>query len=246
MPLNPGGSEGTPDGAADNEGPHCRNCHTGANSCNQCHGTKADGSLAWYYSDRTNLSSNPYTIHGNVQGAGNPYQPQQYVHTSAVANVNGQCIDGGFSFPHRTLGANLLKDELYGVDYDGTPVSVGETRSVPGWFEAYNYGVVDAWNWQSPYATDYREGTYSVLSSGTGNTWQNANAPRPYSGAPAYLGASTPIEDGALVENLDSVCIDCHGDATFWNGDDTQYYYEKTYEAGVVSKGWELMWKGLP
>ncbi len=25
-------------------------------------------------------------------------------------------------------------------------------------------------------------------------------------------------------ENLDSVCIDCHGDSTYWNGDDTTIY----------------------
>jgi hypothetical protein len=37
-------------------------------------------------------------------------------------------IDGGFSFPHRTLGANMLKDRLYGVDFDGTPVLPAESR----------------------------------------------------------------------------------------------------------------------
>ena len=58
--------------------------------------------------------------------------PNAYVHTSAVAGVNGQCIDGGFSFPHRTLGANMLKDELYGVDFDGTAVAPGETAPRAG------------------------------------------------------------------------------------------------------------------
>jgi hypothetical protein len=54
-------------------------------------------------------------------------------------------------------------------------------------------------------------------------------------------------------ENLDSVCIDCHGDSTYWNGDNSSYYVDKadstlplgTYGSGQYG-GWELLLKGLP
>jgi hypothetical protein len=52
--------------------------------------------------------------------------------------ANASCSDDGFSWPHRTLGWKMLKDDLFGIDTstngDGQPrlVSVGETRSFNG------------------------------------------------------------------------------------------------------------------
>jgi hypothetical protein len=53
--------------------------------------------------------------------------------TGAVAmgkisgNVN--CADDGFSWPHRTLGWKMLKDDLFGLNFNGTTVDVGGARS---------------------------------------------------------------------------------------------------------------------
>lgn len=181
MILNPGGSETNPDGTDDNFGPHCRNCHTGANSCSQCHGG----------------SGGAYTAVTDAAVAGRTNATaQSFIRTSAVADVNGQCLDGGFSFPHRTLGANMLKDELYGVDFDGTPVAAAEVR------DAANVGSV---------TSSYTEAVNSQSVSLAVRTDDGTIA-------------------GAAAENLDSVCIDCHGDATY-------------YQPNLAS---ELLLKGLP
>lgn len=44
------------------------------------------------------------------------------------------CADDGFSWPHRTLGWKMLKDEMWGLDFDGTTVAVGQARD-----GAYSY-----------------------------------------------------------------------------------------------------------
>ncbi len=51
--------------------------------------------------------------------------------SSAVnpGQVFGSCSNDGFSWPHRTLGWKLLKDDLFGLNFDGTPVGIGETRA---------------------------------------------------------------------------------------------------------------------
>jgi photosystem II stability/assembly factor-like uncharacterized protein len=142
MFLSPGGTNGTfanpgdpTTGEDDNYGPHCRNCHTGASSCNQCHGV----------SDSTGAAKGGYEAWGanppNTEGK-TSFMPNAYVHTPAVAGLNGQCIDGGFSFPHRTLGANMLKDEIYGIDYDGTPVAAGDLRDSGVALDLLSYGDV--------------------------------------------------------------------------------------------------------
>ena len=48
---------------------------------------------------------------------------------TSVSPNNSSCSDDGFSWPHRTLGWKLLKDDLFGLNFDGTPVGVGQTRS---------------------------------------------------------------------------------------------------------------------
>jgi len=50
--------------------------------------------------------------------------------TVTVGSVSGDCSDDGFSWPHRTLGWKMLKDDLFGIDVvDGKTVAidVGET-----------------------------------------------------------------------------------------------------------------------
>jgi hypothetical protein len=180
MILGPGGTATNPDGTDDNFGPHCRNCHTGSSSCNQCHGTTGGG----------------YTAITNAVTAGRSnYTPQSYYKTSAVAGLNGKCIDGGFSFPHRTLGNAMLKDELYGIDFDGTPVAAGVVRG-----------------------SDAGLTTISTWVAETGNAQSISLAVRTDSGTIT----------GVAAENTDSVCIDCHGDAT---------YYQPTLPQELVLKG---------
>lgn len=213
MPI---GTDG--DGTNDNDGPHCRNCHTGASNCDVCHADDSTSFSAAYTA----------TITAPVVGKTN-YASQSYLRQSAVTGLNGQCIDGGFSFPHRTLGANMLKDELFGVDFDGSPVAFGGTRSTNG-------GA-------APSQT-------STFSAGDFAFWtgekQNAT-----SIIPAVKGDVSALENQA-VENMDSVCIDCHGDATYYNGDNPAYLTAET-SSGVLGTygsgqkgGWDLLLKGLP
>ncbi|PIU27870.1 hypothetical protein, partial [Candidatus Aquicultor secundus] len=55
---------------------------------------------------------------------------------SSTIPITATCSDDGFSWPHRTLGWKMLKDDLFGIDIGGDGaghpklVSVGETRSV--------------------------------------------------------------------------------------------------------------------
>lgn len=179
MILNPGDSN--------NYGPHCRNCHTGASSCNQCHGTAGGGYTA--------------TFTAPVAGRTN-YTAQSYIKTSATT-VGSKCLDGGFSWPHRTLGYNMLKDELWGVDFDGTPIAVGATRGTS---------------------------TIGTIVAQYDDTSADAS-----SGIPA-VASDNGVLLNAATENLDSVCIDCHGDATYWNG--------TTDRSSAMDS--ELLLRGLP
>ena len=215
MFLSPGGTEGNPGDATtgedDNFGPHCRNCHSGASSCNQCHGVNdVSGAANGAYQP-----IDPDALVANVEGKSN-FMPNAYVHTSAVAGLNGDCIDGGFSFPHRTLGANMLKDELYGVDYDGSPVDPGDTRTAGAGIDLNNYSQAWYQSWESENTTDSSIGYGKWVESGP------------------QVSTSTAI----AAENLDSVCLDCHGDSSYWNGDDTTIF--------TAGSGWELLLKGLP
>jgi len=49
--------------------------------------------------------------------------------TIAGADV---CSDDGFSWPHRTLGWKMLKDDLFGLDFDGSAIAVGDSRTYAG------------------------------------------------------------------------------------------------------------------
>lgn len=208
------------DGRNDNDGPHCRNCHVGASNCDVCH---AD--------DSTNFSAAYTSVVTSAVAGKTPYASQSYIRQSAVAGLNGKCIDGGFSFPHRTLGANMLKDELFGVDFDGNPVAAGALRTTNG-------GA-------APSVTDTFTGDIGDFVMWTGEK-QNSGS----------LSAAVRNDSGALqntaAENYDSVCIDCHGDATYWQGDNPLIYTTETstgvygtYGSGQKG-GWDLLLKGLP
>lgn len=203
-----------------NMGPHCRNCHTGAASCEQCHGSDTYDYNGMY---RENwYSDGSYTAYGtgiNEEGK-TSYEPVADVKTSAVADINGQCIDGGFSYPHRTLGANMLKDSLYGVDFDGTPVAFGDTRDAVG-------------STASDVAAYFNKTEAEYFDNAANDDYQN----------------SWRVDEivGASVDNLDSVCIDCHGDATYYSTEATAggMYLDENFQFFQL-QGWELLLHGLP
>lgn len=214
MPVSSDGIDDTDS----NDGPHCRNCHVGASNCDVCH---AD--------DSTNFSA-AYTSTTNAAVTNKTnYSSQSYLRQSAVAGLNGQCIDGGFSFPHRTLGANMLKDELYGVDFDGTPVAFGGSRTTnggaaPSQTATFSAGDFALWTGEKQNAT-------SIIPS---------------------VKSDNPALELTAVENLDSVCIDCHGDASYYNDSSAVFTTitesplpDGTYGAGEKG-GWELLLHGLP
>ncbi len=193
MTLDPSGS------VMDNEGPHCRNCHTGSSQCNQCHGDTG-----------TNFGYELLT-EGKSVAAGDAF-----AHTAAVTTVSNKCIDGGFSWPHRTLGADLLKDELYGVNFDGSAVAVGGTRNTT----LSDGDTLDLAN-------------YPLLWGQSKTTEASYNA----SASAMVMESGEQLTNAGGVEGMDSVCIDCHGNATTYQGDNP---------AIKSAAGWELLWKGLP
>lgn len=185
-------------GDSNNFGPHCRNCHSGASSCDQCH---ANGTPTY-----TTVTNAP--VAGKTAFYPNSYLKSSAITTSNVAGINGQCIDGGFSWPHRTLGANLLKDQLYGVDFDGSQIAPGAVRGLT----ANDAALVAA--------------GFSAQPSGIATV------------NPTFVGSRTATNTlwGQPAENTDSVCIDCHGDGT--------YYQRGTGATDPMN--WELLLKGLP
>ncbi len=206
MILEPGGTAHNPDGTDDNYGPNCRQCHIGGSSCDQCHGLDSTGAPTSAYQAFRPVSAldTPPAASGLT-----PYWAQATIQKSAVAGLSSLCIDGGFSWPHRTLGRNLLGDELFGVDFDGSPINAGDIRMDPGTMVA---GYLD----DQPYASEPATDTWKLFD----------DASHSIVGQPA--------------ENMDSACITCHGDATYWNGDDP------AYRVTVPGLGWELTLKGLP
>lgn len=228
MPI---GTDGN--GTDDNEGPHCRNCHTGGNNCYTCHNDSAafpnNAAIGFPTATVRNVSAGyTATTTASVANQSN-YTAQSFIRQSAITTtaIGEPCLDAGFSFPHRTLGANMLKDEIFGVDFDGTAVSFGETRTVNGGGLVANSGP-GAWEY---WVAEDRAAT-SII--------------------PAVRNDSGALENAA-VENLDSVCIDCHGDGTYWQGDNPALYVQSTFPStgpdtyGWGGKeGWELLLKGLP
>ncbi len=195
----------------DNFGPHCANCHTGASGCFTCHDDDAKNWKAY------GLGALGTTV---WREGVTTYQAPDSFKASAVKRtaVDAACLDGGFSFPHRTLGANMLKDALYGVDFDGKQIGAGVTRMSNASVTA-TFGATYAANWQ-----------YFANTDGPAKT--------------------TAGLFGQPTQNLDSVCIDCHGNATYWTGDATKASFNSSNPLNPSQawsvEGWELLLKGLP
>ncbi|MBN2841427.1 MAG: hypothetical protein JXP37_10780 [Coriobacteriia bacterium] len=226
------------DGTDDNEGPHCRNCHTGASDCFTCHSNDD----RYVYNDATRIDvSSAYNATTTVSlGNRSNYAPvTSYRASAVVGGVGDPCLDGGFSFPHRTLGKDMLKDELWGIDFDGSPIAFGEVRTAnANTLAAYDGVAFQATDPLQAYVTG---GEYYYIETRNGTS----------------IVPTVVSDDGALVgqltENMDSVCIDCHGDASYWNGDNTAFLKPEgesalplgTYGSGEFG-GWEMILKGLP
>ena len=140
-------------------GPHCRNCHKGSSRCSACHNTSATGVVRYDNTLGANNATNrsTFTMGLTSTGVANPlggrgnealsfsssdygfFKKSQTVNWStdwrnsdtamSVADVKAICSDDGFSWPHRTLGWKMLKDDLFGLDFDGTQVAVGAFRT---------------------------------------------------------------------------------------------------------------------
>lgn len=176
-----------PDQYANNFGPHCRNCHSGASGCEWCHdvngvtptGTKTTNyaEFAAATTDKA-LAADDTTIK-SYYDASESWSIDRYVEwptdwDTTSAAVSYQCADNGFYWPHRTMGWMMLKDQLFGLDFDGTPVGVGEVRDA----------VPNGWSWKDP-------------------SWRNGNN-------------TTPTFFNQPAHDLDSVCLDCHN-PNIWN-----------------------------
>lgn len=220
MPI---GTDG--DGRDDNEGPHCRNCHTGASNCYVCH----SNSVAFPTPGLRDVSAAYTATTTAAVGNQTNFASQSFIKQSAVTTttVGEPCLDAGFSFPHRTLGKDMLKDELYGIDFDGTVEAFGGTRGTNGG---------------------------ALAPSATAAVWQYwiAEDRNSTSIIPSVRNDATSALESVAVENMDSVCIDCHGDASYWQGGNNALYSHTTttlplgtYGSGG-KEGWELLLKGLP
>jgi len=144
-----------------NFGPHCRNCHKGSSRCATCHNTSSTGAVvtnAITASDNTTNKSTytmgatsdgqPNTLAQNIGSLETSSTSFAFFKKSRTANwnsdwrqsgtaktaadIDAMCADDGFSWPHRTLGWKMLKDDLFGLDFDNNRwVGVGETRTAP-------------------------------------------------------------------------------------------------------------------
>lgn len=93
-----------------NNGPDCTKCHSGSSDCNMCHGSP----ILNVREDSSEGSSKNLSVKAN--------------NISSNIECSPDCISLGISWPHRTLGWKMLKDELFGVDVNGEPVDVGKVR----------------------------------------------------------------------------------------------------------------------
>ena len=194
-----------------NFGPHCANCHTGASGCYTCHDADGENWESFGEGAYAQIINGTFVDPTAILYEGRSgYQAPASLKSSAVGGVGAKCLDGGFSYPHRTLGSNMLKDELWGVDFDGSAIAPGQVRSS-----------------QAAAQAAYGAGFFNTSFEATSQI------------------------AGKAAENLDSACIDCHGDAKSWNGDNPDYFVnfnsgDPLGNATWNVQGWELLLKGLP
>jgi len=141
----------------ENFGPHCRNCHKGSSRCSVCHAGGAytvDSTIAADNTAGKSLYTMSKTSTGDTNTIGSKtdlvaadgfntlgfFKKSRTVDwstdwrssetTVAIGAVDGDCADDGFSWPHRTLGWKMLKDDLFGLDFDNnTTIDVGQSRT---------------------------------------------------------------------------------------------------------------------
>ncbi|MBS3908455.1 MAG: hypothetical protein KGZ93_02280 [Actinobacteria bacterium] len=139
-----------------NFGPHCRNCHKGSSRCATCHNTSSTGAVTTSAAIAADNSTNKslFTQAQTSAGHANLFAQSRGAADSTTigyfkksrktewtsdwrttntaftaAMVAALCADDGFSWPHRTLGWKMLKDDLFGLNFDNnTWVGVGEGR----------------------------------------------------------------------------------------------------------------------
>jgi len=92
-----------------NNGPDCRRCHSGSNDCDICHGN---------YQVTKDMDSEDIIA----------YVKRQSKNVLANVGCSSKCVSFGISYPHRTLGSKMLKDELFGIDVEGREIKVGQVR----------------------------------------------------------------------------------------------------------------------
>ena len=145
-----------------NYGPNCRNCHKATADCDICHsaaGMPAADTVKWPREAFTTsvveaVASTPVGWGGpgykslynedTLTNNGKPFRNERTVkyyddwRTNSSINVASVCSNDGFNWPHRTLSWKMLKNDMFGLDFDGaTLVDPGETRTLP------NAGVPD-------------------------------------------------------------------------------------------------------
>ncbi len=97
-----------------------------------------ESTFNWNPGYEVGASFNPVTTVGMAKQSRTIAWQANWRDSDTRTAVNNNCSDDGFSWPHRTLGWKMLKDDLFGIDIGGDNsghpklVSVGETRSYAG------------------------------------------------------------------------------------------------------------------
>jgi len=165
-----------------NYGPHCRNCHRASSDCAICHsaaGMPAADTFKWpreAFTTNTLVAVSPppdgwggpgyKTLYNanSLTSNGTQFRHERTVkyyddwRTTTSITVASICSNDGFSWPHRTLSWKMLKNEMFGLDFDGeTPVAPGQTRTVPDVDETEDQTLNYKWT------TEYHD---TVVASG--------------------------------------------------------------------------------
>lgn len=94
-----------------NNGPDCITCHSGNSDCDICHASFKLSKAKW--------PKGNYIINSKIRDKS----------TQSGVNCSPQCINLGFSWPHKTMAWKMLKDELFGANlYSQNKIEVGQAR----------------------------------------------------------------------------------------------------------------------
>ncbi|HZD60676.1 MAG TPA: hypothetical protein VE439_09535, partial [Anaerolineae bacterium] len=126
-----------------NNGPDCRSCHRGGGDCELCHVPGKLPDIKW---PREAYAMDPKVaeekdaqaeLGPNYQGTTFELNNFKLKHTvnwdpewkSSDVRCSPECASFGLSWPHRTLSWKMLKNELFGIGFDGQEIGVGERRA---------------------------------------------------------------------------------------------------------------------